>query len=142
MPAVGRDVIGTIRGGHHHRDRARLARLGRPIVYRHQQGVRRRALAQLDGEGRRVNGLDAVWCAAFEGRVRLLCVEERHALTAPPLQRDPAGFGNIAEHHRLPAAAADDAIKQVARSGGQTVIVDDGALAGSEGIAAVSWARS
>ena len=60
LPSVSADLIGTIRGGHYAGNAPRLARLARPVVYRHLQDTRREAIDLLNHAQRRVEGLDAV----------------------------------------------------------------------------------
>jgi hypothetical protein len=95
--------------------------------------TRRDALDRLDRGRRRVEGIDAVWSAAVDGSLELLCVEERYA------------FPDLSEPSRpdddVPMEAVDEAVKLVAAAGGRTVVVNDGSLAPHGGIAALVAAR-
>jgi hypothetical protein len=132
LPTVAPDLIGTIRGGQTG-SAGRLARLAHPVVHHHLQETRREALDRLENGHRRVDGIDAVWSAAVDGSLELLCVEERYAFPDPsePSRHDTD----------FPMEAVDEAIKLVAGAGGRTVIVDDGSLVPQGGIAALVSAR-
>jgi hypothetical protein len=138
LPSVAADLIGTIRGGHYAGNAPRLARLARPVVYRHLRTPDGRPSTSSTTLSR-VEGLDGVWSAAVEGTLELLCVEERY--TFP----DSSRFNRRDRPDRptadVPIDAVDDAIKLVAGAGGRTVVVDDGSLTQQGGIAALVSCR-
>jgi hypothetical protein len=132
-PVVAADLIGTIRGGHRRLNSVQLSRLGRPILHNHLRAIRHDGLARLRGGERRAEGVDAVWRAALEGRIELLCIEEGYVFTTGPVDDPPV--------HDTIDDSIDNTIKLVARSGGETLIVDNGALSSYGGIAARLAAR-
>ena len=109
------------------------------MVYRHLQDTRREAIDLLTHAPRRVEGLDAVWSAAVEGTLELLCVEER--CTFPDSSRFNRRDRPDPPAADVPIDAVDDAIKLVAGAGGRTVVVEDGSLTQEGGIAALVSCR-
>ena len=109
------------------------------MVHRHLQDTRREAIDLLNHAQRRVEGLDAVWSAAIDGTLELLCVEER--CTFPDSSRFNRRDRPDPPAADVPIDAVDDAIKLVAGAGGRTVVVDDGSLTQEGGIAALVSCR-
>jgi hypothetical protein len=142
QPVVAADLIGTTSGSHRRLSSAQLSRLCQPILQNYLRGKRHDGLARLNGAERRVEGLDAVWRAALEGRVDLLCIEEGYVFTTGPVADECSSTvaAGGASFYAIDDTI-DDTIKLVARSGGETVIVDSGALSSSGGIAARLAAR-
>jgi hypothetical protein len=106
-------------------------------VHNYLEARRGDALARLQDGRYRAEGTDEVWRAAMDGQVELLCVEEGYVFTTGPVT-DGRPSAPIVDG-RSPDAlddAIDDAIKLVARAGGETVIVDNDALGPHGGIAA------
>jgi hypothetical protein len=142
QPVVAADLIGTIRGGHRRLSSIELSRLSRPILNNYLKAKRHDGLARLKGAERRAEGLDPVWQAALEGRVELLCVEEGYVFTTGPVTDGCSSTATAGGSSPQPVDdTIDDTIKLVARAGGETVIVDNGALSSYGGIAARLAAR-
>ena len=146
QPVVAADLIGTIRGGHRRLTSIQLSRLSRPLLNNYLRAKRHDGLARLKGAERRAEGLDTVWRAALEGRVELLCIEEAYVFTAGPVadqcSSNATGGGSCPQPvDETTDDTVDDTIKLVARAGGETVIVDNGALSSYGGIAARLAAR-
>ena len=142
QPVVAADLIGTIRGGHRRLSSIQLSRLSRPILNSYLRAKRHDGLARLKGGERRVVGVDAVWRAALEGRVELLCIEESYLFTTGPVTDACSSTAMASGPFLQPVDdTIDDAIKLVARTGGETVIVDNSALSSYGGIAARLAAR-
>lgn len=128
MSSEASSVVGEIRGSHERTAIGRLAHLTRPIIHRHRRAERRAALARLSGgrdQVQIVEGIDDVWAAAVDGRIRILCVEE--------------GF-NVPESDALPVVAdhtIDELVGLVRAAGGETILVEDGTLATRQHVAAL-----
>lgn len=125
-------VVGTIGGSHGSTPPARLARLACPAIESSQRARATDALARLAegaNRGRLVEGIDAVWAAAFEGRISLLCVEETFALAA---RVAPGGRRLVVaadgDHPDVLDDSVDELIELVSLAGGQVTLVPDGAL--------------
>lgn len=141
MSSEAGSVVGEIRGSHERTPIARLGRLARPVMERHRKVVGLTALARLDAvreRARLVEGIDAVWAAAVEGRIGLLCVEEGFTLPA----RVAAGGRQLVpaadvEHPEVLDDTIDEVIEMVSAAGGEIVLVEDGALASRQHVAAL-----
>jgi hypothetical protein len=141
-PDLASLVVGSIRGSHDRTSPAQLDRLARPALRDALQSRQRDALARLAearDSGRQAGGLRDTWLAAVERRVRLLCVEESYAL---PARASASGRELHEAHDPEHPEALDDVIDElieiVALNGAETVIVDDGELAGLGRVAAIT----
>lgn len=134
-------VVGEIRGSHERTPLARLGPLARPLIERHRRSLVLAAIARLDGardQARLVEGIDQVWTAAIEDRIGLLCVEEGFTQPAQVV----AGGRRLVpatdvEHPDVLDDTIDEVIGLVCAAGGETVLVEDGALASRRRVAAV-----
>lgn len=133
LPGLATDLIGTIAGNHDHTPVGRLDQLSRPVIETHCTTLQHRALDQLHDVAnpqRRASGIDAVWRAAVEGRIALLCVEQGFVFPARTVHSGrrlrPA---TDVEHPAVLDDAVDELIELVARHAGETTIVEDDALA-------------
>jgi hypothetical protein len=133
-------IVGTIPGNHDDTSVARLDELSRPAVDEHLRAERREALARLAAEhpDRCAFGIDAVWEAAGDRRIDLLCVEDGYTYAARPSRNgnrlEPA---EQIEHPAVLDDAVDEIIEMVHRGGGRVVTVRDGALAACGSVAAL-----
>lgn len=134
-------IVGTISGSHGRTTPARLAVLAAPVIEAagHARGAD--ALARLEiarNRGRLVEGIDAVWVAAVERRVGLLCVEETFALPArvAPGGRRLTPAADI-DHPEVFDDTVDELIEMVSNAGGEVAIVEDAALASHQRVTAL-----
>jgi hypothetical protein len=132
--------IGFVAGNHDRSSASQLHHLAWPLVVDWLRTDETRALARLDqarSTNRYAGGIHEVWSLANEGRVDTIVVENGFRL--------PARIGG--NHELLPADdphhpevnddIVDDTIESVLLSGGNAVIVSDGALADVERVAAI-----
>lgn len=141
LPGLATDLIGTIAGNHENTPLGRLAPLTRPVIDAHRASGQLDALRQIHGVdnlARRAEGIDDVWLAAVGGRISLLCVEEGYVFPARTLQggRRLRPASDVA-HPGVLDDAVDELIELVANQGGDTVVVDDGALSDHGRLAAL-----
>lgn len=133
------EPAGTVPGNHDRTGHRPLHELAWPVIEQLLDGNGRQALARLDqARGARIfaGGVDEVWDLANDGRVELLVVEDDYQLAA-----------RVDAPHLVPAAdvdgpdvvddVVDELIETVLRSGGETVMVPPGELAGAGRLAAV-----
>jgi Bacterial archaeo-eukaryotic release factor family 3 len=130
-------VVGTLRGAFERFPAARLAVLARPVLDAHRDTTRQAALARLvtTPPARLAHGPTDVWNAARHGHLELLCVEEGLHLPA----RVAAGGrlllpADDVEHPEVLDDSIDEIIEFVALSGGRTVFMENGQLAGHDHI--------
>jgi len=137
----GKAILTTITGSHSKTSPSRLAQLVWPLVEMNMQGLRDRALAELEqatGEGKIAATIGDVWRFAHEGRGALLLVEEDFHY---PAVVDASGW------HLEPAAdptapgvlddAVDEVIETVLAKQGRVVFVENGRLSAYNRIALV-----
>jgi hypothetical protein len=124
-------VAGTLRGAFERLAAPRLAALARPVIEAHLAGTRRAVLVRLDGSVPRriVRGPAAVWNAARQGDLELVCVEEGLQVAA----RVAAGGRLLlptddVEHPEILDDSIDEIIEYVTLRGGTAVLMEDGQL--------------
>jgi hypothetical protein len=136
-------MVGEIRGSHERTPIARLAARCLPVIDVHREAERRAALARLEdvrARARLVQGIHAVWAAAVEGHIGLLCVEEGFTLPA----RVVSGGRRLmpaadVEHPEVLDDTIDELIELVSVAGGEIVLVENEALASRQRIAALRY---
>lgn len=135
-------IAGEVDGSHAATPVGQLAPLLRPVVDAARARLVDDALHQLSedaGHGRVAEGLEPVWQAAAEGRVRSLAVEAGYA---PAARLGPDGTPRlVAPEARVGDASViddivDDLIERVVATEGDVIVVPDGALATRGGVAA------
>lgn len=134
-------VIGEISGSHERSTPSQLARLAEPVIEAHLRHRADAALARLDDgrrRGRTLAGVDAVWKAATEGRVGLLCVEEGFMLPAR-LTDDGRRLQPTASHEGVGILddSIDELIELVLAGDAAVVLVEDGRLTAQQRVAAL-----
>lgn len=141
LPAMSSNLVGTITGNHDHHPPARLAALSRPVIDAHRQRLQADALTRLleaPDPARRVEGIDAVWLAAVEGRISLLCVEQSYVFPARTTHEGHhLRAATDVEHPDVLDDAVDELIELVAAQEGTTAVVDDGVLRDHRHLAAL-----
>ena len=133
-------VVGSVLGNHDRTSAADLHQLAWPVVDQWLQLDREHALARLDAarSARRcAAGIEQIWTLAAQGRIELVVVEDTYAVAA---RVSDDGALELAEDASLPGVVddvVDEVIEEVLHRGGRAVIVPDGDLADSDGIAAI-----
>jgi hypothetical protein len=139
--AGGVEPAAVILGNHDRTPWATLAELARGPLADWAGARNATAMHRLDqarGRRRFASGLDEVWSLAEESRVELLVVERNFAV---PVRVDGAHLVPVdpdeIEAPDVVDDAVDDLIEAVALRRGEVVVVPDGVLAESGGVAAV-----
>ncbi|MFG2640466.1 chemotaxis protein [Streptomyces sp. NPDC048370] len=138
MGPLGKDATAVRSGGLAGGPAADVWRTLQPLRAAQVEADTAAVVADLDGaQGRRefAGGLDEVWLAAKEGRVRLLAVEEHYRAVV----RDYGDHLEPAEPADLDARddIVDEVVEQALGTGAGVRFVPDGTLADSRRIAAV-----
>ncbi|MFJ3583249.1 chemotaxis protein [Streptomyces sp. NPDC090127] len=138
LGTLGKDVTTVPSGGLADGPAAEIGRTLQPLRAAREEADTAAVVGELDAaRGRRefAGGLDEVWLAAREGRVRLLAVEEHYQAVV----RDYGDHLEPAEPDDLDARddIVDEVVEQALSTGAGVRFVPDGTLSASQRIAAV-----
>jgi|GEM_PF-246892 len=137
-------LVGTVNGNYDHLPSHEIGKMAAGVVQEKLAEEREAVLDRLQnavGQNLYVAGLQSVWQAAFEGRVRTLVVEKGYQATAVVKQdgyvvdpdANPQGQAEpVAED------AVDDLIEMVLSKGGSVVFAEDGKLESHQQVAAIT----
>jgi len=133
-------IVGRVTGSHDKTSPHELSKLVQPLIEKHREEKRKKALEQLEkavSERKFVSNIDEVWRLAHEGRGDLLLVEEDfHS----PGRLDENGGLVHADDPSAPDViddAVDEIIETVLNKQGRVVFVENGQLTEHRRIALV-----
>lgn len=135
-------VIGTINGNYDHLPSHEIGKMAQQVVQDKLAEEREGVLNQLQlaiGQNLYVAGIQSVWQAAYEGRVRTLIVEKGYQCKAV-LKENGYFVEPDADSDTEPIAedAVDDLIEMVVSKGGNVVFTEDGKLEEHQQLAAIT----
>lgn len=135
-------LIGTINGNYDHLPAHELGKMAAQVVQDKLAEEREGAMDQLQnaiGQNLYVAGIQSVWQAAFEGRVRTMIVEKGYQCKAV-LKENGYVLEPDAESDTDPVAedAVDDLIEMVINKGGNVIFTEDGKLESHQQLAAIT----
>lgn len=132
-------LAGTVRGSHARTNLPELRTRIRPVIEAYLQSRQDEALALLEqraGARQIVSGMPAVWLAARADRPEMLAVEQ--GLFYPARVSRDGDFlvpATDVDHPDVVDDVVDEVIELVLRRGGWVAMIEDGRLAGHDGIA-------
>jgi hypothetical protein len=135
-------LIGSINGNYDHLPSHEIGKMAAQVVQDKLAEEREGVLDQLQnavGQNLYVAGIQSVWQAAFEGRVRTLIVEKGYQCKAV-LKENGYVVEPDADSDTDPVAedAVDDLIEMVINKGGNVIFTEDGKLEGHQQLAAIT----
>ncbi len=135
-------IIGTVVGNYDHLPSQELGKLAWEAVQEKFSEEKEAVLDQLQnaiGQHLYVSGIQEVWKAAVEGRVRTLVVEQGYQCKAV-LKDDGYTIELNTDNAQAPVKedAVDDLIELVMSKGGNVVFADNGKLEGHQQLAAIT----
>ncbi|QHT69426.1 hypothetical protein GXP67_23670 [Rhodocytophaga rosea] len=138
-------VIGTVNGNYDYAPPQTISELVWPVVQNKMQEEKENLLSELQesvGRNLYVSGIDAVWKAAFEGRVRTLLIEENYQVRGLILDEGYSLSLDVPDTYngpgRIAEDAVDDLIELVMSKAGNVVFVENGKLGDHQQLAAIT----